>query len=108
MRATGLCLNPLAVGRPIASTKSTPDTRGALTLAVLSVLLVAAVSFAHGQTERLLHRFAGGSDGANPYGRLGPGRDGEPLRLDTKRRPNGTGTVFKLTRIASSARSSRA
>jgi hypothetical protein len=70
MRATGLCLNPLAVGRPIASTKSTPDTRGALTLAVLSVLLVAAVSFAHGQTERVLHRFAGGSDGANPYGGL--------------------------------------
>jgi uncharacterized repeat protein (TIGR03803 family) len=93
MRAIGLCLNPLAVGQPTASTKPAPVT---LTLAVLSVLLLAAASLAHGQTERVLHSFAGGSDGANPHGGLV--LDATNLYGSTQKDgPDGTGTVFKLT-----------
>ena len=96
MRGTELCLNPSAVGRPTASTKPAWFARGALTLAVLSVLLLAATSSAHGQTGKVLYSFKGGTDGANPYGGLALEATGI-YGSTQKDGPNGTGTVFNLS-----------
>jgi hypothetical protein len=45
-------------------------TRNALTVSLLSTLLVIAVRPAHAQTETVLYNFSGGGDGSLPYASL--------------------------------------
>ena len=100
-KAEGKCgLNNSAVGRKFVSSKLASAKPVGLRLApaLLSVLLLAAVPLAYGQTENVLHSFANSPDGANP-------RYVTPV-LDTNGNLYGTtnyggaygfGTVFKLT-----------
>lgn len=70
--------------------------RGALTLAVLSALLVFAVRPAQAQTESVLYNFTGTPDGANPYSTLT--FQGSNLYGTTNKGGlYGYGTVFELT-----------
>jgi len=69
--------------------------RGALTLAVLSALLMFAVHPAQAQTESVLYNFTGTPDGANPYSTLtfrGPNIFGTTYNGGQY----GFGTVFEL------------
>ena len=59
--------NNSAVGPKLRSTKLTAAMRAALTLAVISALLLAAVQPAHGQRETVLYSFADSPDGWNPF-----------------------------------------
>jgi len=77
-------------------------TRGALALAVLSVLLLIAAHPAQAQTERVLYNFTGGSDGSGPIAPLTP--DGRGKFFGTTScggadyQCYGSGTVFELSR----------
>lgn len=60
--------------QPVKRTKNSSATlavaiiRGAMTLTVLSALLLVAAHPAQAQTEQVLYSFSGQPDGANPYG----------------------------------------
>jgi uncharacterized repeat protein (TIGR03803 family) len=83
--------------RSLGATKLTAAARrGALTLALLSTLLSIAVRPAHAQTETILHKFTGGSDGAEPMGQLTPDGAGN-FYGTTDDGGLGFGTVFKLS-----------
>ncbi len=69
---------------------------GALTLAVLSAVLLLAVLPAQAQTETVLYNFAGPPDGATPYSNLTP--DGKNNFYGTTHGGGlGYGTVFELS-----------
>ncbi len=69
---------------------------GALTLAVLSAVLLLAVLPAQAQTETVLYNFAGPPDGATPYSNLTP--DGKNNFYGTTYGGGlGYGTVFELS-----------
>jgi uncharacterized repeat protein (TIGR03803 family) len=89
-------VNNCAIELKLGSTRPAAAMRGALTLAVFSALLVAAVLPAHAQTETVLYSFSGTpSDGAIPYST--PVFDGRNLYGTTvEGGAYGYGTVFKL------------
>jgi uncharacterized repeat protein (TIGR03803 family) len=70
--------------------------RGALTLAVLSALLILGVHPAQAQTESVLYNFTGTPDGANPYSTL-TFQGGNIFGTTKNGGLNGYGTVFELT-----------
>jgi uncharacterized repeat protein (TIGR03803 family) len=70
--------------------------RRALTLAVLSMLLLIPARPAQAQTESLLHNFTGGSDGGEPYSRLTSDGAGN-FYGTTEVGGQGYGTVFELS-----------
>src|SRR5271163_2430536 len=101
MRSVTVCglrcgVNNCAVELNLGSTKPAAAMRGALTLALCSAMLVAAVLPAHAQTETVLYSFSGTpSDGAIPYAT--PVFDGRNLYGTTvEGGAYGYGTVFKL------------
>jgi uncharacterized repeat protein (TIGR03803 family) len=71
-------------------------TRGALTLAVLSALLLIVARPAQAQTETVLYNFTGGSDGSTPQSRLTFDGAGN-LYGTTNSGGLGYGTVFELS-----------
>jgi uncharacterized repeat protein (TIGR03803 family) len=78
------------------STKMLAATvRSAMTLAVLSVLLLIAARPAQAQTEAVLYNFNGNPDGANPQSRLT--LNGGNLYGTTQSGGLGSGTVFELS-----------
>ncbi|MGB0116254.1 MAG: choice-of-anchor tandem repeat GloVer-containing protein [Terriglobales bacterium] len=92
------CLNILAVGPKLGATKLATATRGALTLVVLSVLLLLALQPAHAQTETVLHIFGGGkSDGGNPEAGLVMDNLGNLYGTTYYGGAYGGGTAFELT-----------
>lgn len=70
--------------------------RGALTLAVLSALLMFAVHPAQAQTESVLYNFTGTPDGANPYSTL-TFNGGNIFGTTYSGGKYGFGTIFELT-----------
>jgi len=71
-------------------------TDSALTLAVLSALLLIAARPAQTQTEKVLYNFTGGTDGGNPYSRLTSDSAGN-FYGTTFYGGFGLGTVFELS-----------
>ena len=71
--------------------------RSALTLAVLSALLLIAARPAHAQTETVLYNFTGGSDGGGPQSRLTFDRAGNLYGTTYAGGRLGYGTVFELS-----------
>lgn len=70
--------------------------RGALTLAVLSALLIFAVHPAQAQTESVLYSFTGTPDGANPYSTVTM-HNGNIFGTTQNGGVYGYGSVFELT-----------
>jgi uncharacterized repeat protein (TIGR03803 family) len=101
------CWDILAVGPRFGSTKlAAAITRGVLTLAVFSALLLIALQPARAQTETVLHSFLGSTgDGQNPYyGTLIRDKNGNLYgttlfggSYGSSCGGGGCGTVFKLT-----------
>jgi uncharacterized repeat protein (TIGR03803 family) len=90
-------LNISHVGPRVSSAKLAATVlRGALTLAVLSTLLLIPARPAQAQTERLLHDFKGASDGGEPYSRLTSDGAGN-FYGTTEIGGQGYGTVFELS-----------
>jgi uncharacterized repeat protein (TIGR03803 family) len=84
------------VGPRFRSTRrATPTIRGAITLAVLSALLLIAVRPAQAQTESVLYNFTGGADGSGPESKLT--FHGGNLYGTTNAGGLGSGTVFELS-----------
>jgi len=92
-------LNISGVGPRFGSMKlATAITRGALTLAVLSALLLIAARPAHALTESVLHSFANnGTDGYEPYAGLAIDPKGNLYGTTHMGGPFNAGTVFKVT-----------
>jgi uncharacterized repeat protein (TIGR03803 family) len=86
-------------GRKVCSTKLAAATaRCALTLAVLSALLLIAARQAEAQTETVLYNFTGGSAGANPNSRLTLDGDGNLYGTTyDDENEGGYGIVFELS-----------
>jgi uncharacterized repeat protein (TIGR03803 family) len=70
---------------------------GAMTLAVLSALLLVDTCPAQAQTETVLYNFTGGSDGANPQSRLTFDGNGNFYGTTLSGGTSGAGTVFELS-----------
>jgi uncharacterized repeat protein (TIGR03803 family) len=86
------------VGPRIRSPKlAAVATRGALTLAVLSALLLMAARPAEAQTETVLYNFTGGSDGYDPSSNLTFDGDGNLYGTTIHGGPRGFGTVYELS-----------
>jgi uncharacterized repeat protein (TIGR03803 family) len=95
--ARGRHSNVCNAGPGVHSTKLLAAAkRGALTLAVLSTLLLSRAHPAQAQTETILHRFTGGSGGAEAMGQLTPDGAGN-FYGTTNIGGLGYGTVFKLS-----------
>jgi len=92
-------LNISGVGPGFGSTKlAAAITRGALTLAVLSGLLLMAAGPAHAQTESVLHSFAlNDTDGYYPYAGLAIDTTGNLYGTTYEGGAYNEGTVFKVT-----------
>jgi uncharacterized repeat protein (TIGR03803 family) len=71
-------------------------TRGVLTMAVISGLLLISPRKTQAQTENVLYNFTGGADGAYPQSRLTPDDTGN-FYGTTQRGGLGYGTVFELS-----------
>ena len=91
------CLKIADAGPRLGSMKlAAAAIRGALTLVVLSALLLVAARPAQAQTETVLYNFVGGSDGANPQSRLTSDGNGN-FYGTTYGGASGAGTVFALS-----------
>jgi uncharacterized repeat protein (TIGR03803 family) len=88
-------MNTSQVGPNFRSTKLAAVVRGAVTLAVLSALLMFAVYPAQAQTENVLYNFTGTPDGANPYSSL-IFNAGNLFGTTSAGGLYGSGTVFEL------------
>src|SRR5208283_5342872 len=83
--------------RRFGSTKlATAAMRGALTLAVLTVLLIPSHP-AQAQTETVLYNFTGHNDGGTPQSRLTPDGAGNLYGTTYSGGTSGVGTVFELS-----------
>jgi uncharacterized repeat protein (TIGR03803 family) len=71
--------------------------RGAVTLVVLSALLLVADRPAHAQTETVIYNFTGGGDGAHPQSRLTADGKGNFYGTTYQGGTSGPGTVFELS-----------
>ena len=87
------------VGPGFGSTKlAAAITRGALTLAALSALLLIAARPAHAQTESVLHSFAhNGTDGSASFAGLAIDTKGNLYGTTYNGGANNSGMVFKVT-----------
>ncbi|MGA9642105.1 MAG: choice-of-anchor tandem repeat GloVer-containing protein [Terriglobales bacterium] len=72
-------------------------SRAALTLTLLSALLLIAARPAQAQTETVLYNFTGGSDGRNPYSRLTSDGAGNFYGTTFNGGVFASGTVFELS-----------
>jgi uncharacterized repeat protein (TIGR03803 family) len=82
----------------LATTKlAAAASRGAVTLAVLSVLLLIAALPAQAQTETVLYNFTGGGDGGNPQSNLTFDGAGNLYGTTNGGGLFGYGTVFELS-----------
>ena len=101
LNARTILLNISDAGPRLGSTKlGTAAARGALTLAVLSALLLIAARPAQAQTETVLYNFTGGSDGGTPRSSLtlrGGNFYGTTAFGGTGFAGSGLGTVFELS-----------
>ncbi len=99
-RGEKCCLNILAVGPKVGSTKLASATRGALTLAVLSALLLMAARPAQAQTETVLYNFCSQpncSDGNLPDSSLTSDGQGNFYGTTYGGGAENAGTVFELS-----------
>jgi len=92
---TNECLNISDVGQKFRSKVAAATIRGAMTVAVLSALLLMAARPAQAQTESVLYNFTDSPDGANPESRLT--FHGGNLYGTTYSGGLGSGTVFELS-----------
>jgi len=90
------CLRISAIGPKPGSMKLAPTTRGPLTLAVLSALLLIAVQSAWAQTLTTLYNFTGGADGGTPYSTLVLDKAGNLYGTTSAGGASGCGTVFEV------------
>src|ERR1700680_1266402 len=95
-RVTKSRVNKSDVGPRFQSRQGVATTiRSAVTLAVLSTLLLIAARPAQAQTESVLYNFTGGSDGSTPESKLT--FHGGNLYGTTYSGGLGSGTVFELS-----------
>jgi len=72
--------------------------RAASATLILTILLLAAASpYTQAQTFNVLYKFAGATDGANPYGGLVRDKAGNLYGTTASGGANGYGTIFELT-----------
>jgi len=94
------CLNNPGVGSNFDSTKLASATRGALTLAALSALLLITPALARAQTETVLYSFctqSGCTDGHRPHAGLVLDKSGNLYGTTYQGGANGEGTVFEVS-----------
>jgi uncharacterized repeat protein (TIGR03803 family) len=94
------CLNNTGVGSNFGSTKLASATRGALTLAALSALLLITPALARAQTETVLYSFcaqSGCTDGSHPRAGLVLDTSGNLYGTTYDGGANGKGTVFAVS-----------
>lgn len=86
------------VARPrFGSTPAAAAIRGALTLAVLSALLLIAARPVQSQTETVLYNFTGGNDGGDSNAKLTSDGAGNFYGTTLQGGPSDSGTVFELS-----------